>query len=1417
MKVRSGEAKSSRRRSRKPFAKTSIKKVQKRKQAKKVEKKRPVTLRGKKGTAQSPRKVSRSYSDTSLKKLWGLSRNECAFPGCPHELIAAETPVSDEAIVGYICHIYAAADNGPRGKPGLTGKERNAFSNLILMCGYHHPLVDKQHETYSASDLFRWKKDHEAKAKKGTAEAIEREADIQKHAFIEQMSDEQIEYALQRVRRARYLIGFPTEREARSLATNVEQSKYSGGSGEVRAQALAWCARFLALRDAKRASELLSRSKELAVTPEATLAQAFITAQTDKDAALLELSRLNSTAARSAALRIVSNAEGAEGSLRWVKQAGLTLESFDAEGKFAFISNALFSGDWDAAINAIPHIEEADFEDFPVLMHAVALANLITAVPSELRTMAVTQVPFESQEFLLGSSAEQLAARRRARLLFERTSAFARKVGATQASNLASDYALWLRLRDLDEHADAMAELRESMRDPSASLRRLNLALQFGVKVDLAATESRIDQSMALTGKGTPDDAFARFSLAFAQGSHKGVADYIEKHRAQLYEHLSKLTIQSLEIEVLARAGLVSSAREKLSDAIRDGLSKRDQEFLNRIIAEAEGADPIAERRALYESTGELRALVNLADALEKAGLWQDLLPFAVKLLAESGSVEACERVARCLDLLSRYGELHDFLASREGLVRQSENLKFLWAWTLYREGQFSQARKALLNVTNRDCANARALQVNIAVASGEWDKLIEYSNDLWANRDEHSAHELLHAAQLSIAVNAPHSRDLIIAAAHKEPGNPEVLAAAYFQATAAGWEQNETVGGWLNRAAQLSGDNGPLKSVTLKELVEQKPEWDRQAANIWDQLRAGRFPSFGAAQLLNRSLLELYLLPSLANTVEVDSRKRNIIFAYSGARTPLAIKRPRSIALDLAAIVTFARLGLLEKVVSVFETIIPHSTLGWLFQEKQKATFHQPSRIKDARQIKHLIASGGLHVLRLEPSSDHNLAREVGSDLASLLSAAKSKNAAGHKVLVVKSADIHRLGSLAEETANIAGYDEAICSSLAVLDRLKSKGALTLPEEEKARAFLKLQEKSWPTEATIDDDTELYLDEVTVSHLQTAGLLGKFKLGQIKAYIPAKEDDDANQLLAIESLADEQLAIIEQIRSVLAASMASGRTRAVRTLKAEEDDKLFKLHPTYGVLGLAESADAIVVDDRFINHHPHMTFEKHTTPILCSLDILDQLYAVGELSSVELYAHRTTLRQAGYQLIAVTDDELRYHLKNCRVVNGALEETAELKAIRESLLRARMSKIVQIPLEAQFLHQSLGSIIRAMKEKWVTLASREEAKAYSDYLLAQADIRGWATSALPGNERGFALFAYGTYALQIISPPLNANAATQSAYYEWISDVFLKPIKEYQPEVYQFIVERSKELAISSAEEAAAEYEQGHGKAAKH
>jgi hypothetical protein len=114
----------------------------------------------------------RSYSDKTLKVLFAFCGNRCSEPGCTNPIVKDATKYSPELVVGQIAHIYAFADNGPRGRTGLTEAKRNAPDNLILLCPTHHVVVDGQHATYPATLLLEWKEKRERPYRKGVQDRI---------------------------------------------------------------------------------------------------------------------------------------------------------------------------------------------------------------------------------------------------------------------------------------------------------------------------------------------------------------------------------------------------------------------------------------------------------------------------------------------------------------------------------------------------------------------------------------------------------------------------------------------------------------------------------------------------------------------------------------------------------------------------------------------------------------------------------------------------------------------------------------------------------------------------------------------------------------------------------------------------------------------------------------------------------------------------------------------------------------------------------------------------------------------------------------------------------------------------------------------------------------------------------------------
>ena len=94
---------------------------------------------------------------STIKRLYAKSSNQCALPKCEAPIIVNDIPV------GEICHIRARRKKGPRYDPSLTAQDRDAYSNLLLLCRTCHKLIDSDPGTYTSELLSEIKQMHEAK------------------------------------------------------------------------------------------------------------------------------------------------------------------------------------------------------------------------------------------------------------------------------------------------------------------------------------------------------------------------------------------------------------------------------------------------------------------------------------------------------------------------------------------------------------------------------------------------------------------------------------------------------------------------------------------------------------------------------------------------------------------------------------------------------------------------------------------------------------------------------------------------------------------------------------------------------------------------------------------------------------------------------------------------------------------------------------------------------------------------------------------------------------------------------------------------------------------------------------------------------------------------------------------------------
>ena len=1215
--------------------------------------------------------------------------------------------------------------------------------------------------------------------------------------FPREHIDHKIEEEVKILRNSRFFLEFDEVYAALVLGRRHIDRDLSCGTDAAKCRALAWCARLLSRSDdLGQAEEYLSLAVSLGHCAEVGITGAFITSQKgDKNAALEVLMEIGSPSSRSAAFMIVAHHEGTKGAVSWLKNAGFEAADLDPEGKFFLLASQLELTHWDAAIRLLSTLTDQDFEEAPVLHHMKAITLLLGTVPAEFRAVVLNQLPFDAAGFPLASTDAAIEARRAAQRHFSVAAVAANQLNCPGAATVDGLYSLWLELEDPERFEQGKHRLQEKLRNAEEALRVVPLGLQYGIKIDLAAVEQAIEQQIARNGGITYDAAIARFALAFTRKSPEDVAKYVAQHYDELAKHLDKKAMRFLQIEMLSRAGLPERAKVCLESLRGDGLSEAEEGRLRRVISEAEGADPVEARKAQFKQSGSLGDLESLVDELETREDWDALCEYGALLFEMTRTLSDAERLANAFSNTHRAERLIEVLQANPDLLVQSRRLQMAYAWALYDEGALVESRAELARLSDNVAdPNYRALQVNLGIALGDWNSLSAVIAIDYQQRDERSAEDLIGAAQLSLHLGSPHARDLIFAAVAKAGDDAAVLAGAYFLASSAGWESDLQVSQWLNKAAELSGAEGPLHRMSLKDILDRKPEWDRRESETRRLLGRGEIPMFLAAQFLHKSLIDLMLFPALTNLPEGDPRRRGVIPAYSGKRQSVRLDpADTTLGMDVTALLTLSFLDLLDTALDAFKTIwVPHSTLAWLFEEKQKAAFHQPSRIKDSHRIQHLLATDALGTFVPSTVPDSDLASQVGDELALFIAEAeKVRDDGNNQHLVVRSSPVHRLSSLMEEEADLTGHAPVLSSCASIVDKLRQRGQITAEEERRVRSYLQLHEKPWPSQPEIADGAVLYLDQLAITYFLHLGILGKLKAAGLIPIASPRAVSEATAFIAYESISDDVKEAIERIRSAVSTRIETGMIRVGRRPRdAESEEHPISEHPTLGVIVQASDCDAVLSDDRFLNQHAHVDDGSFQAPIFSTLDLLDALAAVGAISIDDRLESRTLLRRAGYVFVPVSDEELALHLNASGIRNDQVTETAELKAIRENILRVRMSDLLQLPKEALWLDLTLNAFIRVLKTLWENGANFATVTARSNWLVDLVDVRGWAHSLGPENGDNVVTLGRGAHILMLLAPPTDVPQEVNDAYWRWVEGRILAPIKEQFPDLYAWIVE---------------------------
>jgi len=1224
---------------------------------------------------------------------------------------------------------------------------------------------------------------------------------VDEHGLNREISDKarhlldvEVQTKVNDLRRSRFFPGSDVVKAALQMCKQLKIGEYCQASEGVRSNAFGACARWLSRSEEKTAAkEIIELSEALGECDDAVIARAFLPEHTDWTECLKALAPLDNPEKVTAALLAVKHSTDSKQALQWFRDADFVSPDLDADGKVVLLNCLLETQNWKEAYSLAISLKQEDFVEAPVLLHFAGMARLLTVLPEEFRDAFRTNVPFVRQQVPLRDDPDSMKRRKTASGFFKRAKEAAAEFGL-DAKHTYENYALWLELHDPDDDEVARARLTLLLGDAETAIHYIPLGLGFNLKVDRERIEQVLSRQEARCPGGNFEVALARLVMANTTGDPAEALTYYHTHRKVIETHLTPEAFLEFEVQACVQAGRIEPAKDAI-EKCSEKLSVRQKNRFELIIAQGKEGPGIGDLETTYSDVPSTANLANLVEQLGQQGYSDRFFELARKLVVDTRSKTEAERVVRFLFANGRHEEVEIVLSEASELVQSSLELRFATAWTQFRNGSFEEALKAVVQLRKeRDEQNVRNLHQNLLIASGRWEELTAFVEAEWQNQEQRTPDELHALAQLSGAIDSPRLGGLLKAAAQAGEDDPAILLGCYMTASERGLEDSSEVFSWLDRASRLSDEDGPVQKRSIEDIANEMPDWNEHVDEVWESYRRGEMPLSMVAAQLRRSSLEMQVSSIVLNQKQSDPRKRSVVSAFSGVRDEVEVDLKR-IGLESTALVTLASLNVLEDVIRLYDEIhIPHSTLGWLFSERRKLAFHQPSRVKAARALLTALTTEKVHEYTASLAPDAELATLVDMELAEMLTFAKADDREA-KTIVVRSAPVHRIGSLMDETVDLSDYNTCLCSCQAVIDKMVNLGLLMPEDEQQARIFLERNEQRWPDELQIEDGAKLYLDDLSVSYFQTIKLLPRLADAGFKVFVPKRAKQVANALVEMDGHAEDFERIIDGVRKALSLGVSQGKVHVDKIFSGED----LKSHPNVAALQLAGQVEGLVSDDRYLNQYQHVGENDAQMPILTSLDLLADLNQKGILSNKKLRHCRSFLRRAGYLLFPTCQDELLQFLEDTQVKNSTLVETADLKAFRENILLTLMRGWLVLTKEMTWFENFRNDLVSALVMQWKPGIDDDVARIRSRWIIQLLDLPNWASSITENDGSGLARNGWGIVCNSLALRHLDIEGADAAdRYSRWLKEEVFDVLKSSDPEIYEWLINSLGQMLLS-------------------
>jgi hypothetical protein len=412
-----------------------------------------------------------------------------------------------------------------------------------------------------------------------------------------------------------------------------------------------------------------------------------------------------------------------------------------------------------------------------------------------------------------------------------------------EAPRLAETYLTWCDLLHPRRRDAALVQLRSDMTDPAKALSRVQFALAYDAdNFDRDPLTKYLEKRDALGGLNS-DELRAALVLRLHANDPAAIAHLIATHRAQFDEKFAKVGIVAIEIQALAMAHDVASAK-MLLEANGELLGKEGVAGLAAEIAREEGADPVAEYKRVYEANKTAETLRPLLGALIRKEEHRAIGPYAEELFALTGDPHDITAAAKAYANVGDNGNFMRIVEAHRALKENDPAIASHYAWQLFHRGRIKEATAATAELARGAAGRDLNLEVAIALETGDWEALAHPLAAFLEQASTLGGVALIRAAHLAQASGQGRMRDLIDAAVAKGGDDPNVLIAAYTMVLEEGVEEREQdAHGWFRRALDLSGPDGPVKRLELKDLLPQQTQWSEHSRAIADAIVGVKCP----------------------------------------------------------------------------------------------------------------------------------------------------------------------------------------------------------------------------------------------------------------------------------------------------------------------------------------------------------------------------------------------------------------------------------------------------------------------------------------------------------------------------------------------------------------------------------------------